>query len=92
MWLPSQAFRLHFSDAALAQVQALSLDQDAVRTVLHQGSKLQLGENRLVCRHRGIEVEAEAFGADVEVLEVRREARWPSRAPALPYLKRFGGA
>lgn len=87
-----QAFRLHFSEAALAEMTALSLDQDAVRTVLHQGSKLQLGENRVVSRHRGFEVEAEAFGPDVEVLAVRRDRAWPSRAPALPYLKRFGGA
>lgn len=85
-------FRFHFTDASLAQLQALGLDQDTVRTVVHQGAKAQLGENRLVCRHRGIEVEAEQMGPDIEVLAVRREASWPRRAPALPYLKQMGGA
>ena len=86
------AFRLHFTDAAMAQAEALGLDQDTVRTVIHQGSKLQLGENHLVCRHRGLEVEVAQIGGDREVLAVRREAAWPSRTPNLPYLKQVGGA
>lgn len=85
-------FRLHFTDAAMAQIQALGLDQDAVRTVIHQGAKLQGGENRLVCRLHLVEVEVDAVGQDYQVLAVRREAMWPRGRPTLPYLREAGGA
>lgn len=85
-------FRFHFTDGALAQMEQMSLDQDAVRTVVHQGAKLQLAEGRHLCRHKGIEVEALVEGADVEVVVVRKEPAWPKGAPSLPYLQRVGGA
>lgn len=84
-------YRLHFTDASLAQMAALGLDQDALRTVIHQGSKMQLGENHLVCRHRGAEVEVSTVGLDYEVLAVRREAVWPSKPSLLPYAVGLAG-
>lgn len=85
-------YRLHFTDASLAKLEQLGLDQDAVRTAINAGTKLQLGENHLVCRHRGLEVEVRTLGPDYEVLDLRRTLDWPRRKPDLPYLAQFGGA
>lgn len=84
-------YRLHFTDGSLATMEQLGLDRDAVRTVIHQGSKAQLGENHLVCRHHGLEVEVRTLGADYEVLDVRPEREWPRRETELAYLERLGG-
>jgi len=86
-------FRLHFTDAALAQLEALGLDQDAVRRAIIAGSKAQMHENLLLVRHRvaGLEVVLRTLGADYEVVELRRWQDWQVRAPDLPYLRELGG-
>lgn len=85
-------YRLHFTDEAMAQRERLGLDQDAVRTAIDAGTKLQLEENAWLCRHHGLEVRVRALGADYTVERVAREAAWPVARPSLPYLERFGGA
>jgi hypothetical protein len=82
--------RLHLTDAALAQMEELGLDQDAVRTAIQAGMKLQRSEHRWLARHRGIEVELHAVGFDYTVLGLRREAEWPRRPADHPYLGQGG--
>jgi hypothetical protein len=85
-------FRLHFSDAAMVQMEQLGADADAVRTAIDAGVKPTLGENHLLCRHRGLEVEVVIEGPDYHIIAVRRQAEWPRRAPRLAYLQKIGKA
>lgn len=85
-------YRLHFTDASLAQVEALGLDRDAVRRVIDAGTKAQVAENRVLCRHAGIEADVRTEGRDYLVLAVRRETEWPRGPAELPYLKRVEGS
>lgn len=83
-----EPYRFHFTDTTLAQMDALGLDRDAVQTAVHQGSKQQLGENHLQCRHKGLEVEVVVRGPDYHVAAVRADDEWPRRPARLDYLQR----
>lgn len=84
-------YRLHFTDAAMAALEQLGLDQDRVRLAIDAGWKMQRGENLLVIAHRGLEVEVATVGADYEVRDVRLAQEWPRRRPEHPYLRRQAG-
>ncbi|MCA1814460.1 MAG: hypothetical protein LC624_11005 [Halobacteriales archaeon] len=83
-------YRLHFTDGAMAQREALGLDQDAVRIAIDAGTKLQRQENVSVARHKGLEVEVRTVGQDYTVTRIVREGAWPVSKASLPYLQRVG--
>jgi hypothetical protein len=85
-------YRLHFTDASLAQMEQLGLDQDAVRTVINAGTKIQEGENLLLCRHKAVEILVAIDGPDYEVRALQREVAWPRAAPEHAYVRKMDGA